>query len=48
LWAAHWYDAVRRSTGFTPPPPVPELDDTALALAEAARPAYEALAAYAL
>jgi len=48
LWAAHWYDAVRRSTGFSPPPPVPELDDTALALAEAARPAYEALAAYAL
>ncbi len=48
LWAAHWYDAVQRSTGFTPPPPVPELDDAGRALAEAARPAYEALARYAL
>ncbi len=48
LWAAHWYDAVQRSTGFTPPPPVPELDADGRALAEAARPAYEALAARAL
>jgi len=48
LWAAHWYDAVARSTGFTPPPPVPALDETGRALADAARPAYEALAAHAL
>jgi hypothetical protein len=48
LWAVHWYDGVRRSTGFTPPPPVPELDETGRALAAAARPAYEALAVYAL
>jgi hypothetical protein len=48
LWAAHWYDAVERSTGFTPPPPVPALDETGRALADAARPAYEALAAHAL
>jgi hypothetical protein len=48
LWAAHWYDAVHRSTGFTPPPALPTLDAAGRALAEAARPAYEALAARAL
>jgi hypothetical protein len=48
LWAAHWYDGVRRSTGFTPPSPVPALDEAGRALAEAARPAYAALAAHAL
>jgi hypothetical protein len=48
LWAAHWYDAVERSTGFTPPPPVPELDADGRALAEAARPFYDALAVHAL
>ncbi|MFP4271365.1 MAG: HAD family hydrolase [Alphaproteobacteria bacterium] len=48
LWAAHWYDAVERSTGFTPPPPVPALDTAGRALADAARPAYEALARHAL
>ena len=48
LWAWHWYDAVERSTGFTPPPPAAELDDAGRALAEASRPAYEALAAHAL
>lgn len=48
LWAAHWYDAVERSTGFTPPPRTPALDDAGRCLAEAARPFYDALAVHAL
>jgi hypothetical protein len=48
LWAAHWYDGVRHSTGFTPPSPLPALDEGGRALVEAARPFYDALAAYAL
>lgn len=48
LWAAHWYDAVERSSSFTPPSPIPALDEAARALADAARPTYEALARYAL
>jgi hypothetical protein len=48
LWAAYWYDAVHRSTGFTPPSPLPALDDAGRRLADAARPAYEALAVHKL
>lgn len=49
IWAAHWYDAVNRSTGFGPARPAPRLHDAGLlALAERARPIYERLAAYAL
>ena len=50
VWAAHWYDAVERSTGFAPPeegapPPLP---DGARRLAELARPYYEAMRRHAL
>jgi len=48
LWAAHWYDAVHRSTGFAPPAPPPRLDGAAQAVADACRPAYDALRAHAL
>ncbi len=49
VWAAHWYDAVNRSTGFAPPRPMPTLDDPhLLRLQDAALPIYERLAAYAL
>lgn len=48
LWATHWYDAVEHSTGFTPPPRTPALDDAGRRLAEAARPFYAALAAHTL
>lgn len=49
VWGDHWYDAVRRSTGFAPPEgPLPELDGADAALARAAMAAYEALAARAL
>jgi hypothetical protein len=49
VWAAHWYGAVERSTGFGPPaPPPPPLGAAARRLADAARPFYEALAPHAL
>jgi len=49
VWAAHWYDAVKRSTGFGEPRPTPRLEDSALQRLEAeAIPIYERLAAYAL
>lgn len=49
IWAAHWYDAVKRSTGFGEPRPAPRLEDRALQRLEAeAIPIYERLAAYAL
>ena len=49
VWAAHWYDAVNRSTGFAPPRPIPTLSDPRLLrLEEAALPIYERLAAHAL
>ncbi len=49
VWGEHWYDAVRRSTGFAPPEgPLPELDGAAADLVRAALPNYEALAARAL
>ncbi|MBL4757717.1 MAG: hypothetical protein JKY32_08795 [Rhizobiales bacterium] len=49
VWASHWYNAVEKSTRFTPP-----RDDTARSdlpshladIAEQATPAYEALAKY--
>jgi len=41
IWAPHWYDAVRASTGFEPwRPREPQLSGQALAVAEACRPAY--------
>lgn len=46
VWAAHWYRAVERSTGFAPPPGPP--DDLPPGLAEvaaAARPSFERLQA---
>ncbi len=43
-WAAHWYGAVERSTGFMPPPAELEPVPAGLAgIVEAARPCYEAL-----
>ncbi|MDK3017872.1 sulfotransferase-like domain-containing protein [Pseudodonghicola flavimaris] len=46
VWAAHWYGAVHRSTGFAGAEgPLPQLEGTAAALAEAALPYYEELAA---
>jgi hypothetical protein len=50
VWAAHWYDAVRRSTGFAPPEagPLPTLAGPHAELAQAAMPYYDALAARAL
>lgn len=47
-WAAHWYDAVHRSTGFAPPGDPPVLDARRARLAERAHPFYEALARYAV
>jgi hypothetical protein len=48
VWAAHWYDAVNRSTGFGPPLPMPRLEEPQmLRLEEQALPIYERLAAYA-
>ncbi|SDS14424.1 hypothetical protein SAMN04488570_1229 [Nocardioides scoriae] len=44
VWAPHWYDAVRRSTGFEPWRPRPvELGAHDAAVAEACRPAYDLL-----
>jgi hypothetical protein len=49
IWAAHWYDSVRRSTGFAPPRPLQRLEDPHLRKIEArALPIYERLAAHAL
>jgi hypothetical protein len=46
VWAAHWYGAVHGSTGFAGPEgPIPSLSGDEAALAEAALPHYEALAA---
>ncbi|WP_210183270.1 hypothetical protein [Methylobrevis pamukkalensis] len=50
-WAPHWYHAVEASTGFGPPREGIEassLPDHLRAIADAARPAYERLAAHAL
>ncbi len=49
VWAAHWYGAVHRSTGFAAAEgPLPELTDAQAQLADAAMPAYEKLRAAAL
>lgn len=49
IWAAHWYDAVNRSTGFGQPKPMPKLSDPALLrLEEEALPIYQRLAEHAL
>jgi hypothetical protein len=46
VWAKHWYGAVHRSTGFAAAEgPLPVLAAKEAALAEAALPAYEKLAA---
>ena len=46
VWAAHWYDAVHRSTGFAGPEgDLPVLEGEAATLLEAALPHYERLAA---
>ncbi len=44
IWADHWYDAVRKSTGFQEANTAPELEDARLiAVADAARPHYDYL-----
>ena len=49
VWAPHWYDAVWASTGFAPHRPREvELNDHDAAVAEACRPAYQALSAHAV
>ncbi|WP_299608402.1 HAD family hydrolase [uncultured Tateyamaria sp.] len=46
VWAAHWYNAVHGSTGFDAAEgPLPTLDGEYAALADAAMPFYEKLAA---
>ncbi|SON57075.1 hypothetical protein HDIA_3534 [Hartmannibacter diazotrophicus] len=51
IWAPHWYHAVEASTGFGPPREgidASALPDHLRAIADAARPYYETLAAHAL
>ena len=49
IWAAHWYGAVHRSTGFAGPEgPLPELEGADRALAEKAMPHYQEMRAHAL
>jgi hypothetical protein len=50
VWAPAWYDAVERSTGFSPSEnrPAPVLDDRLRRIADEARPLYETLAAFKL
>ena len=48
VWAAHWYDAVNRSTGFAAPAPLPDLPPPLHRLQEQAMPIYARLAKYAL
>jgi hypothetical protein len=46
IWAAHWYNAVEKSTGFGPPETDPvDLPPDAQRLADRCRPYYERLAA---
>lgn len=46
IWAAHWYGAIHRSTGFAGAEgPLPVLEGAAAELAEAAMPFYEQLRA---
>ena len=45
VWAAHWYGAVHRSTGFAGPDgPLPEVTGPLAELVEVAMPYYEAMA----
>ncbi|MCR9112610.1 MAG: sulfotransferase, partial [Rhodobacteraceae bacterium] len=47
VWAAHWYGAVHRSTGFAPAEgDLPALETDQQALADAAMPYYDRLAQY--
>ena len=47
VWAAHWYGAVHRSTGFAgPEEPLPEVTGPLAELVDAAMPFYEAMAAH--
>ena len=49
VWAAHWYDAVNRSTGFGEPRPLPKLSDARLrSLHDQAMPIYARLSSHAL
>lgn len=49
VWAAHWYGAVHRSTGFEGPEgPLPEVSGDYAPLVEAALPYYEGLARHRL
>jgi hypothetical protein len=51
VWAPAWYDAVEKSTGFGPARPETralDLRDDLKAIAQAARPSYERLKAFAL
>ncbi|HEX5257676.1 MAG TPA: HAD family hydrolase [Sphingomicrobium sp.] len=49
VWAAHWYGAVEKSTGFGSPETGPvELPEDAAPLADRCRPYYERLAAHRL
>jgi len=46
VWAPHWYERVRASTGFSAPPPAPDLaglDQDGRRVAEACMPHYERL-----
>lgn len=46
IWAAHWYGAVHRSTGFAPPEAdLPEITGSMSDLVDTAMPHYEAMAA---
>ncbi|NNK79163.1 MAG: hypothetical protein HKP40_10665 [Litoreibacter sp.] len=49
IWAAHWYDAIHRSTGFAGAEgPRPDLSGAAAELEKRALPYYEALKAHSL
>ena len=49
VWAAHWYNAVHRSTGFEDPEgPLPDLPDDYQRLADQALAAHDRLAAHAI
>lgn len=45
VWAAHWYAAVTRSTGFAPPRPPRPVPDALRPVVEACQPHYDRLAA---
>jgi Sulfotransferase domain len=45
VWAAHWYAAVERSTGFAPPRPTRPPPEALRPVVDACRPHYERLAA---